>query len=393
VPLTLPGERWLVRVTEVGRDHARALPVERRAGPPRASPPCPHFGHCGGCTLQHLPAATYHAFKLARIERALQRARLTPDRMGPLQQSPLGSRRRLRLAATRSRSGFVLGFRAGRSRAVAPIGTCPIARPELVALFQPLRTLLPRLTCLPARGELMLTATPAGVDLLLEVADAPGLEDLEHLAGLAQQQDLARVVARSQGVLIPIAARRQPQVRVGPFAVPLPPGAFLQATEEGERALQGCVAEWLADATRIADLYAGLGTLSLPLVPRTGSVTLVERDGSALAAAAEARPRTRAGTVTLQQRDLDRQPLLASELQRYDAVILDPPRAGALAQIQELARAPDLARIAYVSCHPGSFARDAAALSRAGWRLQEVRPVDQFLFSAEIELAALFGRD
>ena len=393
VPLTLPGERWLVRLGEMRHDHARASPLERREGPDRATPPCPHFGRCGGCALQHLPEAAYRAFKMARIERALGRVGLVGTRVTAPYRSPLGSRRRLRLATALSGRTRLVGFRAARSRAVIEITTCPIARPELTALFQPLRSMLRGLACLGKEGELTLSVSSAGVDLLLDLAHQPGLADLERLTEFGHDRDLARVTARIAGAPVPIATRRDPRLRLGPFDVPLPPGTFLQATEEGEQALQASVAEWLAGSIRIVDLYAGLGTLSLPLAARATAIVLVERAREAVAAIKAARRRASAAKVEAYERDLERQPLLAPELEPYDAVILDPPRAGALAQVRELARARSLPRIVYLSCHPGSFARDAAVLCRAGWRLIEVRPVDQFVFSAEVELAALFGRD
>ena len=392
VPFTLPGERWRVSLVEAGRDHDRAVPLERLEGPPRAHPPCPYFGRCGGCALQHLPPAEYLAFKVARIDRAMARAGLDVPVTTEIRSSPLGSRRRVRLAFRKGRGRSVLGYRELRQHRLVDVEACPIAKPELQATFGPLRIALGELQCLAREAELLLSTTPAGVDLLLDARIDPNLRDLERLTTLAVDTDLARVTLRLRNVDLPVLTRRAPRLPLGPLGVAVPPGAFLQATEEGERALQEAAIDWLAECASLLDLFGGLGTLSLPLATRDRPLLLYDRAADPIAAVNEAARQARLGRVRAQCRDLDRQPVQTDELERYGAVILDPPRAGAATQVRELARTRQVERIAYASCYPPSFARDAALLRDGGWRLVELRPIDQFLFSAAVELIALFIR-
>lgn len=393
VPLTLPGERWRVRLVAEKGGALRAETVERLDGPARATPICPHFGSCGGCTLQHLPAADYAAFKHSRVVEPLRRVGLVPGELRPIAVSPPGSRRRLRLAFTAASAGAVrLGFRARASRTIAPVTRCPVARPELEALLLPLASALEGLGLVrrAGAGDVVATHFEAGVDLLLLVDGSPDLADRERLAALAETLDLARLaLARPGSSGEPLVVRRPPLLRLGPVAVEPPPGVFLQATEEGERALRAAIAEWIPDGTRLLDLYAGLGALSLPDLARLSRLELIEGQAEVVAAASRAlagRPRVR-----VVRRDLARDPLRASELAGFDAVLLDPPRAGAAPQCSELARST-VERIVYASCDPGSFARDARILAEGGFTLAALQPIDQFLFSAEIELVALFLR-
>lgn len=393
VPLTLPGERWRLRLLSEARGTLRAEPVERLDGPARATPICPHFGSCGGCALQHLPAADYAAFKRARILEPLRRVGLAAGELRPIAVSPPGSRRRLRLAFTTGPAGAVrLGFRSRASQAIAQVTCCPVARPELEALLAPLASALEGLGLVrrAGTGEVVATLFEAGVDLVLLADGSPDLVDRERLAELAGALDLARLsLARPGSSGEPVVVRRPPLLRLGPVVVEPPPGVFLQATEEGERALRAAIAQWIPDGARLLDLYAGLGALSLPDLARLSRLELIEVQAEAVAAASRAlagRPRVR-----VVRRDLARDPLRASELAAFDAVLLDPPRAGAALQCTELARSA-VERIVYASCDPGSFARDARILAEGGFTLAVLQPIDQFLFSAEVELVALLLR-
>ncbi|MEJ5233184.1 MAG: RsmD family RNA methyltransferase [Geminicoccaceae bacterium] len=388
---TLPGERWRVRLDP---DRRRGEPLERLEGPPRAEPVCPHFGRCGGCALQHLPPADYAAFKRDRVLEPLARVGLAPAELLATATSPPGSRRRLRLAFEAGRRGALrLGFRARASHAIEPIERCPVARPELERLLRPLAEQLSGLGLVrrAGQGEVLATVFPAGVDLLLLVEAEPDLADRERLAELARTLDLARLaIGRPDGPAEPLLVRRPPRLRFGPVEVAVPPGAFLQPTEEGEQALRAAVARWLPEGARLADLYAGTGALSLPQLDRLARLELVEGEPAMVEAVSRAlagRPRAR--TV---RRDLARDPLVAAELAAFDVVLLDPPRAGARAQCGALAGA-SVPRVVYASCEPASFARDARVLVDGGFRLAALQPIDQFLWSAEVELVALFSRE
>lgn len=371
VPLTLPGERWRVRI-----EGQRGRPIEPLHLEPRATPPCPHFGRCGGCALQHLPDELYRRFKRDRIVTSLARRGLHEVEVADPAVSPPGSRRRLRLAATTAGRRTHLGLRRSHSNRIEPLTTCTIAKPELVAVFEPLGAGLSGLRV----SEVSLTATESGVDMGLHGAGDPGLPVRERLAALADELDLARLSWNGE----PIAARRQPVVRLSGVLVGLPPDGFLQATAEGEAALTAAVAEWASDARRVVDLYAGLGTLGLALVPT--AVHAVEASSASLTALAAA-----ARHMTTESRDLARRPLQPDELKRFDTALIDPPRTGAAEQVASLT-ASRLRCIVYASCQPETFVRDARTLVDGGFTLRQVRPVDQFLWSPEVELVALFER-
>jgi 23S rRNA (uracil1939-C5)-methyltransferase len=405
VPFTVPGDRVdvIAPAGTGGGGHARVSAWHAR-GPRRQEAPCPHFGRCGGCALQHLEPAFYREWKLARIMGALARAGIQTPVMAPLAETPPGARRRAELAACRHGRVIALGFHERLAHEIAPIERCPVMQPALVALLPALRDLL--VTILPADGEarrrtldLLLTATDSGIDLVLKglAFDARAQLALrEHLAAFAAAHDLARIaLAPARGEAEVVAARRSPRIMLEDVAVELPPGAFLQASLAGERAIRAAVHEGLGAAldggARIADLYAGCGTLSLPLA-RGAHVHAVEGE-KAMAAALDAAAR-RAGLgpkVSVEIRDLARRPLRAEELARFDAVVLDPPRNGAAAQAAALAQAkPPI--VVSVSCNPVTFARDAATLVAGGYRLTRVTPVDQFLWSPQLEVVGVFAR-
>jgi 23S rRNA (uracil1939-C5)-methyltransferase len=334
--------------------------------------------------------------KVQRIMAALARVGVAPGEVDELAVSPPHSRRRVRLAYARRGGRLLLGYRMRRSHSIVAVEACPIAAPGLERLLAPLAAALSGLGCLPAAGEAALTATDAGIDLLLQVQSPAGLDDRERLAAIAEALDLARLSIADDlaGEAEPVVARRAAVVKLGEVAVELPPGAFLQATREGEAVLQGFVRRWTPEGAGVVDFFAGLGTFSLPLAPTARKIVAVEGSRTAAAALAAAVRRARLSAMEVVARDLDRQPMTAAELRRLgaDHVILDPPRGGAEAQVRELARAA-LASLLYVSCNPATFARDARLLADDGWSLERLQPVDQFLYSPEVELAALFRRN
>ena len=394
VPLALPGERWRVQLLDRRGAGFAARPLEVLAEAERQSPPCRHFGACGGCQLQHLRPADYLLWQQRTVERALARRGLHDVAVAPVQPTPPESRRRIRLAFSRAGGRLRLGFRERAGRQVVETAECPIAQPALVALVPALRSLLGRLTMAAQGGEVLLTAGASGLDLLLQTTLAPQLADREALAGFAAGQDLARLCWRPDACAAaePIAARRAVTVDFAGITVAIPPGAFLQASVPAEQAIRAAVADAIGPARRLADLFAGCGTLGLPLAAAGRTVAACDSDPTALAAAAAAAHAAgSAARFSTMPRDLEHAPLAASELQRLDAVILDPPRAGARAQAAALAASP-VPQIAMVSCDPATFARDARSLVDGGYRLLWVRPIDAFLWSSQIELVAAFTR-
>jgi len=387
VPLTLPGER--VRASVAG-GRGDLLEVLAPSGD-RTAPPCPHFGDCGGCALQHWRTEPYLAWKADQIRTALARVRIETDVMAPF-VTPPGTRRRLALHARREDGGAVLGFKARRSWRLARIGTCVIAAPALSAALPALAVLAEPFLEHPLSAPTLhvtLTATGLDVDVTGVERRSGGLSADARLAAAraAEAGDFARVTLAGETVY----QARQPTVRLGPATVALPPGAFLQATPQAEAAMTAFAAEAVRGARAVADLYCGVGTFTFALA---GVAPVFAWDASAAAiravnGAIATAPGLRA--VVAEARDLERRPVLARELRGIDTALFDPPRAGAAAQAAELA-ASDLGRIVGVSCNPATFARDARILADAGFVLERVAPVDQFLWSPHIELVGVFSR-
>jgi len=393
VPFALPGERLRVRITGARGDGHAAEPLERLTEAPRATPSCRHFGVCGGCQLQHVPAPDYAVWKRAQVVEALARRGLGQVAVEATVATPPGRRRRARLAFVRTKAGVRLGFRARTGHEVVDLAVCPVVLPAIEALLEPLRAMLAHLP-MARRGEVLLTATLDGLDLLLITETAPALADREELAAFADAADLARIAwrPRAGAPAEPIVVRRRPRVAFAGITVEPPPGAFLQASVEAEAAIRAAVREALGDVARVADLFAGCGTLALPLAREGRTVQAIDLDRTMLdALIAAARSAGLGARVETAPRDLERRPLDAAELARFDGVLLDPPRAGARAQAERLARA-GVERVAMVSCHPPSFARDARLLVDGGYRLHRVRPIDAFLWSSRIELVGSFTR-
>ena len=350
-------------------------------GPHHQEPPCRHFPECGGCQLQHADDEAYRGYLVSRVETALAQHAIETQLREP-QLSPPNSRRRATLKALKVASGVQLGFNAEMSHRIVDMRECHILRPELFALVEPLRHVLAGMLQPKRIAEIQLTLIDRGPDVSLKGVPAGRLAEIEQLTSFAMKHDVARLsVDRGLGP----EALYEPQpasVTLSGIPVAFPPGGFLQATEEGEATLVHSVSECVRDAVSIADLFSGLGTFALA----TGAKYAAEASRDAAAALQRARR-----TMMVEHRDLYRRPLDRSELNRFDAVILDPPRAGAAEQTSALA-ASTVRRIPYVSCNPATFARDARILVDGGYKLDWVEPVGQFRWSTHVELAACFTR-
>lgn len=348
-------------------------------GPHHQKPPCRHFPECGGCQLQHADDTAYSGYLKSRIETALAQHGLETEVRVP-HLSPPRSRRRATLKALKAGNGAAVGFHAEKSHRIVDMRECHILRPELFALVQPLRELFSRLLKPKQGAEAQLTLLDQGADVLLRHVSAEGLEAIEALTHFAEQNAVARLsVDSGQGpetIYEPVPVT----VTLSGSAVPFPQGGFLQATQDGEANLIECVRE--AVSGRIADLFAGLGTFALAV--QASYAAEASRDSAAALKRA-------APSMAVDHRDLYRRPLDPGELEAFDTAVLDPPRAGAAQQVQQLASSA-VKRIAYVSCNPATFARDARTLVDGGYRLEWVRPVGQFRWSTHVELAASFTR-
>ena len=376
VPLTLPGELVAGQVTGDRMEEPRIL----RPATDRVRPPCAHYKSCGGCGLMHASDGFVAAWKAEVIATALAAHDLSAP-IRPTLTSPARTRRRATLAGRRTKKGVLVGFHARRSDVIVPIGDCHLLAPPLVTLLPVLAELTRLGASRSATLSFGLTLTETGIDCIVQ-----GGKPLDH----ALRTELPRfrdAIARLTWGEEPVYADAAPRLRLGAARLSPPPGAFLQATPEGEAALLAAVTEAVSDAVRIADLFAGCGTFALPLASRA-TLHAVEGEAALLAALDHAaRHAEGLRPVTTECRDLFRRPLSADELARFDAVVIDPPRAGAEAQITQIAKA-QVPRVAMVSCNPVTFARDAALLIQGGYRLNWVQPVDQFRWSPHIELAA-----
>ncbi|WP_298304870.1 class I SAM-dependent RNA methyltransferase [uncultured Erythrobacter sp.] len=386
-------------VTENGEHFARAVPgdlIETDAtlsrGPHHIDPVCRHFGICGGCQLQHGDDTVLRRFVRERVVNAAEGQGLKIGELLDEHLSPTHSRRRAGLHALRVKDGAVLGFKEAGAHRLVNLSECPVLAPQLVDLIDPLREFVanhgPK-----GNVDLALTQCDQGIDLGLTHFPLEGLAAIEAALDFAQTHGLARLTV-DQGYGAEIQWEPEPAtVTLSALPVSLPPGAFLQATPDAEARMIADAAEWLGGARIVADLFSGLGTFAFALA-RAGKgdrkVLAAEADQAAHLACKAATART-GGSVIALHRDLFRNPLQASELGRFDAALLDPPRAGAKAQIAQIA-ASSLSRVVYVSCNPSSWARDGAVLAEAGFKLKRLRPVGQFRWSTHVELASLFER-
>lgn len=355
-------------------------------GPNHATPPCRHFGTCGGCELQHVGDEALARFVYDRVAHAAQGQGLNAALVTPASMSPARSRRRASLQAINGGGRPVIGFAMRGSHKLVDLRECHILLPELFALLAPFRSYFARLKGRYAIG-IELVMTDQGPTVSLANFAPEGLDATEDLLDFCREHTLARLtVDHGYGP----EAFWEPEpvtVTLGPTPVSYPAGAFLQATAHGESALVAVAREWLAGCTMVADLFSGLGTFAFALA-KDRKVLAVEAEQSALMAARSAAALGRL-PVEMMHRDLFRNPMRPEELRGFDAVVLDPPRAGARSQVEQLAKS-DVARIVYISCNPSSWARDSAGLIAAGYELRELRPVGQFRWSTHVELASLF---
>jgi 23S rRNA (uracil1939-C5)-methyltransferase len=387
VPLSLPGEVVRARVSG---DRAEIESVIQ-ASPDRIDPACRHFGDCGGCSLQHWADAPYLDWKVDQIRRTLARERIETEFLAPFAAKP-GTRRRVALHARREGGRVRLGFKARRTWRLVDIEVCPVTDPVLVAALPMLRRLANAFFEHPKSAPtLHVTRTATGLDV-----DVTGVERKSgglsadarmQAAEAAQSGDIARVTLAGEMIY----QARQPMVRIGPATVALPPGSFLQAVAEAEAAMAAYAVQAVAGAGRIADLFCGVGAFTFRLAQ---AAPVYAADSAApaikaLSSAVSTAPGLKA--ITAEARDLSRRPLLAAEMKKIEAVVFDPPRAGALEQAHEIARS-GVAKVVGVSCNPATFARDARVLIDAGFTLNEVKPVDQFLWSPHAELVGVFSR-
>jgi 23S rRNA (uracil1939-C5)-methyltransferase len=386
-PLTLPGETVRARISGERAEVTEVLEPSRD----RVTAPCPHFGDCGGCALQHWASGPYLAWKQDQIRQALGREGIETEILAPFAAGP-GERRRLALHARRVDGHVELGFKARRSWRLVNLDVCVIAHPSLVAALPALRKLAaPFLENPKSAPTLHVTWTGSGLDV-----DVTGVERRSGGLSTAARTRAAEAAAAGDIARVTLAGEmlyqsRLPVVRLGPALVALPPGAFLQAVPAAEAAMAEVALAALEGASKVADLFCGVGTFTFRLAQKA-SVHAADSSAAAVQALIAATgTATGLKAITAEARDLTRRPLLAMEMKKLDGVVFDPPRAGAAEQCGEIGRSK-VARVVAVSCNPATFARDARILVDAGFTLERVKPIDQFVWSPHVELVGVFVR-
>ncbi|HPI47867.1 MAG TPA: class I SAM-dependent RNA methyltransferase [Hyphomonadaceae bacterium] len=382
-PLTLAGE---IVTAEIDRDRARVIEITTPSAD-RVAPRCPHYGECGGCSLQHLADARYLEFKREQVVTALSFLQIdTP--VDPVIAIAPRSRRRAVFAAHRVGKAIAIGFHSRRSHRIVPITDCAVVTPSVLALLPKLERIAA--ICAPPKDALTVsvTETITGFDVALNgVAKAFRADGRIRAIQTAGEIGLARLSINGDVAM----ERAAPTLRAGAAHLTPPPGGFLQACEASEAAMLALVKEAIGDSRKVVDLFAGSGTFSLPLAS-TATIHAVEGDEAALASLDRAARKAQGlKPVTVEKRDLFRRPLTRADLKRFDAAIIDPPRAGAEDQTRELA-ASTVKRVAMVSCNAQTFARDLQIMASAGWRATRITPIDQFLWSPHIEVVAQLRR-
>ncbi len=389
VARALPGER--VEIAPIP-DNPKRADLVRILTPSddRVAAPCKHYKRCGGCQLQHMAPPLQERFKLDLVQDALSREGFEGVEMRPLITVPMHSRRRMSLRVMRAGKQILIGLNTARSDQIIDLVVCEIAVPAIVASLPAWRDLFGVLFGRRGHAELVLTETLNGLDAAMVMNRDATLEDRERLTQFAYDHGMARISWNDEVITAPHDAHQQ----VGPALIAPPAGGFLQAAKQGEAALVAAVLEGVGDADQIADLFSGAGTFTMPMAVKA-HVSAFESEGEAVSALQTGADRAagvgKCNPVKAERRDLFRRPLLPAEMKVYDAIVFDPPRAGAKAQAEELAQST-VPRLVGVSCNPVSFARDAAILRGGGYQLQWVQPVDQFRHSAHVELVGLFTK-
>lgn len=372
VPFTLPGER-----VEISREGERGTLIRvLEPSTERADPISPYFGTCGGCSLQHMNRETYASFKRGLVENALQHAEVETV-VKPLVDATGAGRRRATLHVRKSGAGYM----RAKSHEVLDIDACPILVPTLSKHAPRIaRALQP----LAGDCDVSFTLSDTGIDL--SVKSERKLKPAQ-LAEFARTHRLARLTFNGD----PVFMAHPPAIRMGKAIVEIPPASFLQATAAAEETLAQLVIEGVGRVKSVADLFSGVGPFALRLA-EGARVYAADSDRAGIAALVKAFNHVQGlKPIEARMRDLFRDPLAPIELNPFDAVVFDPPRAGAEAQAKELARSK-VKTVVAVSCEPKTFARDAAILIDGGYRLESVTPVDQFAWSTHVEVVGVFRR-
>jgi 23S rRNA (uracil1939-C5)-methyltransferase len=396
VPFTVAGDKVRVDLTPVGKDAFKGSNMQLvTAGPDRVEARCRHYGKCGGCDLQHLSDDAYSAWIKDRVTMAMGHHGFEGLDIRDAIISPKGSRRRVSLKALNIKGKVQLGFNQQGSHVLVDLQECPVTSPAIMAKLPAFRGILVKLLNSRETAEVQVTETAEGLDVLFKLPRELDLDARMDLGEFAEAHDIGSVRVNIGGFTDPVAERRSPVVRLGKAAVPLPSGAFLQATKHGEQAMVDVVMRETqkakGNAKKVVDLFCGLGTFTIPMAEQ--SVVHGVEGAKNMVDALNAGVNFVKGLhqVTTEHRDLFRRPLFKHELNAFDVVVFDPPRAGAKSQVEEIAQS-SVQTVIGVSCNPNTFSRDARTLVDAGYTLDYIQPVDQFLWSHHVEIVGVFRR-
>jgi len=383
VPFALPGET----VTAAREKDRATVMAVLGPSPQRIEPVCRHFGECGGCAIQHLDDAAYRAWKRDKVVQALKSKGINTDTVSDIVPCKPASRRRAALSARRTEAGIILGYNRALSHTIIDIAECPVVVPEIEAALPKLRQLAGLICATSQPFHLTATATDTGLDIAVTGSGKLPDAQRQQATAFVVRKQLARLSVDGEIIVEP----RKPEISVGTSRVALPPGGFLQAVAAAEQSMADLVLEHLKRPKRVADLFAGAGAFALRLAKQV-EVHAVEGDQAALSALDRAfRFGSGLKRVNVEKRDLFQRPLTFKELNAFDGVVFDPPRAGAEAQSKQLARS-DVPLVAAVSCNPTTLARDLRILIDGGYRLVSISPIDQFLWSPHVEAVALLEK-
>ncbi|MEL6369698.1 MAG: hypothetical protein AAFR03_03160 [Pseudomonadota bacterium] len=389
VPYTVPGDRGAFLVSE-GRGEIKSLSAR---GPVLAEPICAHYRVCGGCQLQHVSEDFYRAWKRERIVEALGRAGLGHVMVLPVVTTPAATRRRARFSFRRHGKELRLGFKKRNAHEIVSLSECHVLHAEIDMIRPALTELIDRLGL--AVGDVAVTKCANGLDVSVndkaKVKAEPDPLVVAELGHWMRAQNCLRLALNGE-VLLQLSV---PVIHLQGIDIPVPVEGFLQASTEGEAVLIQEVIDTLEGARRVGDLFSGIGTFALPLA-RSRTVAAWDSDAAAIEALAKAGAAARRGglvryDISAEPRNLFTRPIMAAELNKFDGLVIDPPRAGAKEQAAEIAKSY-VPRVAFVSCNPSTFARDAKILVDGGYQLTQVTPVDQFVYSAHVELVGRFER-
>lgn len=388
VPYTLPGDTIKARITKTGKEYSQAeLITLLSPAPTRQTPPCKHFYTCGGCSLQHMAQENYIAFKHDILVQAVARAGLDTNAIAPLIYIGPTSRRRAVFKVEKGR----IGYYQAKSHILVAIEECPILETPLETLIPHLNRLVKNISRPHAIDEITLSLSDTGIEVIINSKDMATLADLETLAEFAKVQDLAGVSWQSGREVTPVAECRTSEMVVGAVRIAIPSGSFQQATKAGQAAITREIIAATEKAGSVLDLYAGCGGYSFAMADYT-KVHAVEGDEVMTATITQtAKKYGLTAKLGAETRDLVKRPFLPNELKKYDAVVINPPRNGAKAQVEQLAKS-NVGIIAMVSCNPVTFSTDARILASGGYHLKRAVPIDQFIWNQHLELVAIFGK-